>query len=153
MSRTRRTVPSYAVATATRPLTHSPYGPTIDEATLLSGRPDRAEAGLSYEEQLDLPPDAHILVGGRDSWSSVLFPVFCVAEDDDEIVPLIASAAYQRCAWGTDLPSVGFTISRYGSRLLTYIAWVEISTGPGPKVSISYCKEGNEANEITVSMY
>ncbi|KAL4242827.1 hypothetical protein ABKN59_011533 [Abortiporus biennis] len=75
----------------------------------------------SDEPFIDLPLSGHILPG-RCNWPSVPFPVLCVASDN--IIPLVASAAYQRWAWNIDLPVVGFQMSEYGSLVHTYIAWI-----------------------------
>ncbi|KAL4243774.1 hypothetical protein ABKN59_011276, partial [Abortiporus biennis] len=75
-----------------------------------------------YDEPfIDLPLSGHILPG-RCTWPSVPFPVLCVASDN--IIPLVASAAYQRWAWNIDLSVVGFQISEYGSLVRTYIVWI-----------------------------
>ncbi|KAI0798237.1 hypothetical protein C8Q75DRAFT_741075 [Abortiporus biennis] len=80
-----------------------------------------AEDELSDEPFIDLPLSGHILPG-RCNWPSVPFPVLCLASD--KIIPLVASAAYQRWAWNIDLPVVGFRISAYGSLIDAYVAWI-----------------------------
>lgn len=92
----------------------------------------------SDEPWLDLPLEAHILAERR-TWPSVLFPVLCAASEDD-IVPLVASSAYQRWTWGIDLPIVGLEISNHGSIARVYIGWVDPSSDLGHMVSrISLC--------------
>ncbi|KAF7790824.1 hypothetical protein EIP86_001781 [Pleurotus ostreatoroseus] len=94
-----------------------------DEAELFFGLDAIDEHEPPEETWLDLPHWSHILAG-RHSGSVVLFPVLCVAPET-EIVPLMASAAYQRHAWGVDLPIVGLEISASSCSARVYISWVD----------------------------
>ncbi len=97
--------------------------PRLDEGEVFFGLDLVDEHEPPEEPWLDLPLEAHILAERR-TWPSVLFPMLCIASED-EIIPLMASSAYQRWAWGIDLPIVGFETSRFGSVVRVYIGWVD----------------------------
>ena len=94
-----------------------------DEAEIFFGLDTIDEYEPPEETWLDLPHWSHILAGFH-SGPVVLFPVLCVASET-EIVPLMASAAYQRHAWGVDLPVVGLDISASSCSARVYISWVD----------------------------
>ncbi|KAF7789775.1 hypothetical protein EIP86_000721 [Pleurotus ostreatoroseus] len=94
-----------------------------DEAELFFGLDVIDEHELPEETWLDLPHCSHILAGSH-SGPVVLFPVLCVASET-EIVLLMASAAYQRHAWGVDLPIVVLDISTSSCSARVYISWVD----------------------------
>ena len=94
-----------------------------DEAELFFGLDAIDEHEPPEGTWLDLPNWSHILAGCH-SGPVVLFPVLCVASET-EIVPLMASAAYHRHAWGVDLPIVGLEMSASSCSARVHISWVD----------------------------
>ncbi|KAL4246725.1 hypothetical protein ABKN59_008445 [Abortiporus biennis] len=92
----------------------------IDRLFFDLGTPEEHEPQAS--PFLEFPLSAHIL-SGRCAWPNLPFPVLCLTSDN--IIPLLASVAYQRRTWGIELPAVGFQLSETGSLVHTYIAWID----------------------------
>lgn len=108
--------------------------PVYDEAKLFFGLDAIDEHESPEETWPDLPRWSHILPW-HDSEPTMLFPILCVASET-EIVPLMASAAYQRHAWGVDLPVVGLETSAFSCSARVYISWIDPSSDVQHMVSL-----------------
>ncbi|KZP28910.1 hypothetical protein FIBSPDRAFT_1039259 [Athelia psychrophila] len=96
-------------------------GPAEDNETV--SEDGSARSAVSSRLSLDVPFAAHMLPGRGRRLCAVL-PVICIA-DESNIHPLLTSALYQRRVWNIDEPVIGLVISRTGTAVQVYLAWLD----------------------------
>ncbi|KAK0462012.1 uncharacterized protein EV420DRAFT_140955 [Desarmillaria tabescens] len=105
------------------------YDPTESEqwpkVHCFSSSPSRASSTSS----LDMPFHAHVLPG-RGRRTNAVLPIICIA-DRENIVPLIASVAYQRRVWGIEEPLVGVILAKDGFSAQIVLGWTNPPSDTG----------------------
>ncbi|KAK0209720.1 hypothetical protein IW262DRAFT_1416027 [Armillaria fumosa] len=97
---------------------------TQSEKWLVTSRcPSSPPSKASGPSSLDVSFHAHVLPGGGRRTNAVL-PVICIA-DKENIVPLVASVAYQRRVWGIEDPVVGVILARDGFSAQVVLGWTD----------------------------
>ncbi|KAK0487846.1 hypothetical protein IW261DRAFT_1450324 [Armillaria novae-zelandiae] len=77
----------------------------------------------SSPRSLDVSFHAHVLPG-RGHRTNAVLPIICIA-DTENIVPLVASVAYQRRVWGIEDPVVGVILAKDGFSAQVVLGWTD----------------------------
>ncbi|KAK0187659.1 hypothetical protein F5146DRAFT_1060011 [Armillaria mellea] len=87
--------------------------------------PSSPPSEVSSTISLDVSFHAHVLPG-RGRRTDAVLPIICIA-DRENIVPLIASVAYQRRVWGIEDPVVGVILAKDGFTAQVVFGWTDPS--------------------------
>ncbi len=100
------------------------YDPTQSEKWLATSHCfSSPPSKVSSTSSLDVSFHAHVLPG-RGRRTNAVLPIICIA-DRVNIVPLIASVAYQRRVWGIEDPVVGVILAKDGFSAQVVLGWTD----------------------------
>ncbi|KAK0221438.1 hypothetical protein IW262DRAFT_1373817 [Armillaria fumosa] len=97
---------------------------TQSEKWLVTSRCPSSPSSKAFgPSSLDVSFHVHVLPGRGRRVNAVL-PVICIA-DKENIVPLVASVAYQRRVWGIEDPVVGVILAKDGFSAQVVLGWTD----------------------------